>query len=132
VQHFLTKLLSVILAPSAATRRQRQTLGSVVLIVVVLMVLLGGFFLKAGVGPGTSFLFWGICFLLMLWSVFLAYLNVRSIKDEFRVQKKKLFLSTFSRSGFEKNRPEKTGGQPPSSQIGGRSEAAGGDAGKRE
>lgn len=131
MRYFLTKLLSVILAPSTATRRQRQTLGSVVLIMVVLMVLFGGFYLRAGVGPGTSLLFWGTCFLLMLWSVFLAYLNVKSIKDEFRAQKKKLFLSTFSRSGFEKNRPEKTEGQPPSSEISGRGETGCLDGRKR-
>ena len=132
MRHFLTNLLSVILAPSAATRRQRQGLGTALLIVVILMVLLGGFYLKAGVAPGSSLLFWGACFLLMLWAVFLAYLNVKSIKHEFRAQRKKLFFSTFSRSGFEKDTRQKEGSQSPSGETSGRRETSGGNAGERE
>jgi hypothetical protein len=98
---FLTRLLAVVLAPSSATRRQRQTLGTIVLVVVVLMVVLGSLFLKGEISPGTSLLFWGCCFVLMLWAVFLAHLDVKSIKREFRARKKELFVSIFSKGRVE-------------------------------
>jgi len=104
---FLTKMLFLILAPSTATRRQRQALGTVVLIGVILMAVLGSFYLRAGARPGTSLLFWGICFLLMLWAVFLAYLEVKSIKEEFRSLEREIFLSTFSKAHFKKRGHEK-------------------------
>lgn len=132
MRHFLTNLLSVILAPSAATRRQRRALGAAVLIVVILMVLLGGFYLKAGVAPGTSLLFWGACLLLMGWSVFLAYVDVKSIKHEFRAQRKKLFFSTFSRAGFEKDTRQKERSQPPSGETSEPRDTGGRDRGERE
>ncbi len=98
MRELLARLLSVILSPSLATRGERRALGAVILALLLVLVLLGGIFLREGVSPGTSLLFWGICFLLAFWSVFLAYVDVKSIKSEFRSQKRDLFLSTFSRS----------------------------------
>ncbi len=95
----LSALVYIVLAPSTATRRQRRALGIVVLAAVIVLVVLGCVFLNAGVSPGTSLLWWGICFLLMLWSVYLAYLDVKSIKRDIQTEKKELFLSIFSQSG---------------------------------
>ena len=132
MRYFVTGLLSLILAPSAATRRQRRALGSVILIVVIFMVLLGSFYLKENVSPGTSLLFWGTCFLLVVWSVFLAYLDVKSIKHDFRAQKKEIFLSTFSAASFKKKAREKRGVHPPSREGGERCEADSKNGGRRE
>ncbi len=106
MRDFLTSFMSAVFAPSTATRRQRRALGVVILILVVFLVLLGSFLLKAGVSPGTSLLFWGICFLLVLWSVFLAYLDVKSLKDELRAQRKEMFLSIFSKPDLKRERRE--------------------------
>jgi len=132
MRYFLTRLLTIILAPSTATRRQRRALGTVVLILVVLMVLLGSFYLRVGAGPGTSLLFWGTCFLLMFWALFLAYLDVKSIKHEFRTQRKKLFLSTFSREGLSKRACEKDAGSSPPSEVSKRGGANIGNGGTGE
>jgi O-antigen/teichoic acid export membrane protein len=112
MRDFLIGLLSIILAPSMATRRQRRTLGAVVLILVVVLVVLGSLYLNAGVSPGTSLVWWGGCFLLMLWSVYLAYLDVKSIKRDLRTQKKELFLSIFSQPGPKTKGREKSQAQP--------------------
>ena len=94
----VVKVLSIVLAPSEATRRQRHRLGVMILILVVVLVVLGTVFLSVGASPGTSLLWWGICLLLIVWSVYLAYLDVRSLRHELRAQKKELFFSVFSNS----------------------------------
>lgn len=104
MSNVLKKLFALVFAPSTVTRRQRRTLGTIVLVVVVGLVFLGGLFLKAGNSPGTSALFWGVCFLLLTWSVFLAYVDVRSIKQEFLARRKELFVSTFSKPGITRRR----------------------------
>jgi hypothetical protein len=114
----LARLLAVIIAPSSATRRQRRVLGTVVLIVVLVMVLLGSLMLNKGIAPPTLLLFWGICFLLLLWSVFLAYLDVRSIKNDFRARKKEIFVATFSSPEFKRKVRAKRGAGPRPAEAG--------------
>jgi hypothetical protein len=97
VRDLVVRLLSIILAPSEATRRQRHALGITILILVVVMVVVGSVFLSVGVSPGTSLLWWGGCFLLIVWSVYLAYVDVRSLRLELRAQRKELFISIFSK-----------------------------------
>lgn len=103
----VVKVLSIVLAPSEATRRQRHTLGVMILILVVVLVIVGSLFLSVGASPGTSLLWWGICFLLIVWSVYLAYLDVRSLRHELRAQNKELFFSVFSNSREQDSDKEK-------------------------
>lgn len=112
MRDLVVRLLSIILAPSDATRRQRHTLGAVILILVVVLVVLGSVFLSAGVSPGTSLLWWGICFLLILWSVYLAYVDVRNLRHELRAQKKELFISIFTRPRDKSPNNQKKGTDP--------------------
>ena len=97
MRDLVVRLLSIILAPSDATRRQRHALGIAILILVVALVVVGSVFLSAGASPGTSLVWWGICFLLIVWSVYLAYVDVRNLRHELRAQKKELFISIFTR-----------------------------------
>ena len=123
MREFFVRVLSVALEPSAATRRQRRILATVILVIVVAMVLVGSFLLQAGVSPGTSLVFWGICFLLMFWAVFLAYIDVKSIKREFRTQRKELLRSAFSRRPLKKEERVEEDGLP-STEGNGQSEAS--------
>jgi undecaprenyl pyrophosphate phosphatase UppP len=114
VRDVVVKLLSIMLAPSEATRRQRHTLGVMVLILVVVLVIVGSVFLSVGASPGTSLLWWGVCFLLIVWSVYLAYLDVRSLRHELRAQKKELFFSVFSKPRQKDSDKQK---EPPRSET---------------
>jgi hypothetical protein len=114
-----TTFVSVILSPSAATRRQRRTLGTVILVVVVLMVLLGCFLLKEGIAASVLLLFWGACFLLLFWSLFLAYVDVKSIRRDFLAQRKQMFISTFSSPDFRKKVREKRRARSAPAEAGG-------------
>jgi len=119
MRDFLIELLTIILSPSMAARRHRRTLGTVILVLVVVLGVLGCIFLSAGVSPGTSLVWWGICFLLMTWAVYLAYIEVRSIKHDLRTQKKELFLSIFSQPGLKGKRREKGKGRSSSNRKSG-------------
>ena len=103
MRDLVVRLLSIILAPSEATRRQRHALGITILILVVVLVVVGSVFLSVGASPGTSLLWWGICFLLILWSVYLAYIDVRTLRQELRAQKKELFISIFTKPRKERS-----------------------------
>lgn len=113
MRDLVVRLLSIILAPSEATRRQRHALGIAILILVVAMVIVGSVFLSVGTSPGTSLLWWGICFLLILWSVYLAYVDVRSLRHELRAQKKELFISIFTRPREQSPDSEKKSADSP-------------------
>ncbi len=119
MRELVLRVLAVILAPSGATRWERRVLGTVLLMVVVLMVVLGCLMLGESVGPLMLLLFWGACFLLVLWSVFLAYVDVKSIREDFRAQRKEIFLAAFSRSDFEKRLKEKRGASSTAGKPGG-------------
>jgi hypothetical protein len=117
VQDFLRKVVLLVVAPSTATRLQRRVLGSVLLSMVVVLVFLGCFFLRAAVNAEVLLALWVTSLLLVSWAVFLAYVDVKSIKQEFRAEKKKILLSAFSAEHFrekEREKDDKCDGAPES------------------
>ncbi len=99
----LTKIVSVIILHGKGIRR---ALGTVLLGVAIVMVLLGNQ-IRTFTSPESVLVYWGAVFLLLFLTLVVAYQDLRAIKRDFRIQKKALFVTTFSDEEFRRKIKEK-------------------------
>ena len=99
----LTKIVSVIILHGKGIRR---ALGTVLLGAAIVMVLLGNQ-IRTFTSPESVLVYWGAVFLLLFLTLTVAYLDLRAIKRDFRIQKKVLFVTTFSDKEFRRKIKEK-------------------------
>jgi len=99
----LLRILSYIFIHARTIRR---VLGIVFLCAAVVMIFigkrLGDFYSTDGL-----LIYWGAVFLLLFLTLVLALIDLRALRRDFRIQKKALFVSTFSDKEFRRKIREK-------------------------
>jgi hypothetical protein len=99
----LTRMISFIILHGRGIRR---TLGIVLLGAAAAMAIIGPTS-RDGFSPERVLAYWGTVFLLLFSTVLVAYLDLRAIRRDFRIQKKALFVTTFSDEEFKRKIREK-------------------------
>jgi uncharacterized membrane protein YfcA len=100
---FLSKIVIFIVRHSRGIRR---TLGMFFLIAATAMILLGSRVLFH-ISPEGILMYWGVVFLLLFLALMVAYFDLKAIRRDFHIQKKALFISTFSDEEFRRKIAEK-------------------------
>lgn len=88
------------------SRGIRRGLCALFLAVATFMVIIGGR-LYLFISPESLVIYWTIVFLLLFLTVLISILDIRSLRRDFRIQKKALFVSTFSDEDFLRKIKEK-------------------------
>ncbi len=84
----------------------RRTLGILLLGAAAAMVIIGTTF-KDHFSPESVLIYWGTVFLLLFSTVLVAYLDLKAIRRDFKIQRKALFVTTFSDEEFRRKIREK-------------------------
>ena len=87
-------------------RGLRRALGLFLLGAAVIMVIVGSR-IKGHASPESMLLYWITVFLLLFLTLLVALLDIRAIRQDFKVQKKALFVTTFSDEEFRRKIREK-------------------------
>ena len=99
----LAKMVAFIILHGRGIRR---ILGILLLGAAAAMVIVGTI-LKDDFSPQSVLIYWGTVFLLLFSTVLVAYWDLRAIRRDFRLQKKALFVTTFSDEEFRRKIREK-------------------------
>jgi ATP/ADP translocase len=100
---FMGKIVTFVVLHSRGIRR---FFGMLFLGGATVMVIIGSqarFYLS----PEKILLYWGTVFLLLSLTLMIALLDIRALRRDFRIQKKALFVSTFSDEEFRRKIREK-------------------------
>ena len=103
MKYFLKLLVSL----SSPTQGFRRVVGAIILIIVVLMVIFGGFVFDMRAKPMLALAYWGICFIFLFLAVLIAYIDLKTIRRNYNIQKKQLLISTFDDEEFKRKLREK-------------------------
>ncbi len=100
-------LLKLLINLSSPTQGFRRIVGVIILIIVILMVILGGFVFDMRAKPMFALAYWGICFIFLFLAVLIAYIDLKTIRRNYNIQKKQLLISTFNDEEFKRKLREK-------------------------
>jgi len=84
----------------------RRAVGIFFLAAATIMVVIGSrarFYFS----PESIVIYWGIVFVLLFLTLMVALMDIRALRRDFRIQKKALFVSTFSDAEFRRKIREK-------------------------
>jgi hypothetical protein len=100
---FMSKIVMFVVLHARGIRR---AFGTIFLIAAAVMILFGS---KAmlHISPEGILIYWGTVFLFLFLSLVLAYLDLKAIRRDFHIQRKALFVSTFSDKEFRRKIMEK-------------------------
>ncbi len=102
----MDKLARILTFVIMHARGIRRGIGLTLLVAAIAMVLLGTTIIEFQTARGAMW-YWSIVFILLFSTLVVAYLDIRALRRDFRLQKKALFVATFSDEEFRRKIKEK-------------------------